>query len=656
MQRTNSIFIILVMIGVGLSSCATSSEQSVPSFDLEKLIVNVFDPQPGEKILVMVDVPQGLADGNASQWYMRRQMAQRWHSALEEMSARYGIEVLPMLKYPATGAHSGPLPLEGEMDGKTVRIDDILGDANIVLALTEYSATAPLIEATQRYPNLRVASMPTVSASMEETALAADYGEVGRKVRILTEKLDRSLGAAVEFSTGHQMFFDLRYRTAKADDGQLHADEAGARVINLPSGEAYIVPYEGEKEGIPSLTAGTIPFLCGSDMALLKVEGNRVVDVEGEGDCASGIRDFLSVDDARRNIAEMGLGANDRAVVTGNALEDEKVQGMHWAFGLSEALGGTVGVDDFSDPSHALHWDIVHPTGGAIEVANLVLLYEGGTSEEIMREGQYTVFSEGTQDMNLVSIVDMLSLGWFLLAAVSVGVVAWDMEKVTGLTWGTKFAWAWITLVCGVFGLAVYFKRHRGSDQAVSDSHRALGATAYGATGAVTGSLFMMLLSIVFPAVDNASSTVTLALLLGLPLLVGLFLFRAPFIALRNIGRYGAAVLASIIPETISILFVLTGLFPATMLPIALLSDVFGGADLRTLALFAFGAIVGAIVAYPYNIWMVRRGYSVWPGDEIASEEGGQVKLPVVREAWRVLLLGVFLFVLSLGATLINFV
>lgn len=645
-----------LLVVIGLTACSGSVEEPTAPFELENLIMNVFDPQPGEKILVMVDVPQGSGGDNASQWYMRRQMAQRWHSALEDMSASYGFEVLPMLKYPATGAHSGPLPAEGKMDGKTVQIEDVLSEANIVLALTEYSATAPLIEATQHYPDLRVASMPTVSASMEATALAADYGEVGRKVRILAERLDRASGAVVQFSTGHEMFFDLRYRHAEADDGQLHADETGARVINLPSGEAYIVPYEGEEDGIPSNTEGTIPFLCESDMALLEVSGNRVVNVVGEGGCASGIRDFLSVDDARRNIAEMGLGANDRAVVTGNVLEDEKVQGMHWAFGLSEALGGTVGVDDFSDPSHALHWDIVYPTGGDIEVGSLILHYEDGSSEEIMREGQYTVFSDDSQDRNLVSIVDTLSSVWFFLAALSICIVAWDMEKGVDFSWGTKFTWAWIVLVFGVFGLWVYFRRYRGSDTTVTDSNRALGATVYGATGAVTGSLLMMLLSVAFPMVDNASPLVTLALLLGLPFIVSLFLFRLPFIASRLRARYGTALRVSILPETISILFVLAGMFPATMLPIALLQEVFGGADPRTLALFSFGAIMGAIVAYPFNLWMARRGYCVWPGDEVASEGQEQVKLPVVREAWRVLLLGIFLFLLSLGATFINIV
>jgi hypothetical protein len=501
---------------------------------------------------------------------------------------------------------------------------------------------------------------------MEETALAADYGEVGRKVRILTEKLDRSSGAAVEFSTGHQMFFDLRYRHAEADDGQLHADETGARVINLPSGEAYIVPYEGEKDGIPSNSEGTIPFLCENDMALLEVKSNRVVNVVGEGGCAAGISEFLSVDDARRNIAEMGLGVNDRAVVTGNALEDEKVRGMHWAFGLSEALGGTVGVDDFSDPSHALHWDIVYPTGGAIEIASVVLEYEDGASEEIMREGQYSVFSDGTQDLNLVSIVDTLSSVWFFLAAASVSIVAWDMEKVTGLTWGTKFAWAWIGFVLGPLGLLAYFQAYRREDaEAKSEAsplfiNDALSATVYAAAGAITGFILIVLLAILFPTVDTANPVVTLVLMLGLPYFIGLLAFRFPFMVSQTSGRYGAALRMSLFPELISTLFVLAGMFPAVLFPLVIQSDTFGGANLRTLALFSFGGIVGAVVAYAYNRWLVRREYSVWSGRTEVLDEGSAgeraVKVPTFKDAWGALLVGVILMVISLGVTLASLI
>ena len=45
------------------------------------------------------------------------------------------------------------------------------------------------------------------------------------------------------------------------------------------------------------------------------------------------------------NVAELGIGSNERAVLTGNVLEDEKILGTaHVAFGASAAIGGTVQV------------------------------------------------------------------------------------------------------------------------------------------------------------------------------------------------------------------------------------------------------------------------------------------------------------------------
>ncbi|HEY2637357.1 MAG TPA: hypothetical protein VGI54_08230, partial [Solirubrobacteraceae bacterium] len=54
--------------------------------------------------------------------------------------------------------------------------------------------------------------------------------------------------------------------------------------------------------------------------------------------------------DPGRNLAELGVGTNDRARVTGNVLEDEKILGtIHVAFGASAGIGGTVSVPVHED-------------------------------------------------------------------------------------------------------------------------------------------------------------------------------------------------------------------------------------------------------------------------------------------------------------------
>ncbi|HMP74054.1 MAG TPA: aminopeptidase [Kiritimatiellia bacterium] len=353
------------------------------TFNLPRLLRDVFDPQPGETALVIVDVPHGSIPDHQD-WKDRRDMAADWQKALVEL----GVPTPPVLFYPATGANNGDLPLHGQLDGKTVVLHDLIAKANIVTAMTRYSATAPLSMLTRRYPKLRVASMPNVLRRMEQSALAADYTEVARKANLLADLLERAERAEITFDTGHHVTFDLRHRHAHADDGMCRPDKQGFRLINLPSGEAFIVPYEGERPGDPSRTRGEIPLSWKGQTCVVHVEQNRITDISGPSPAAEELRAHFDVDPARRNIAELGLGCNDRAIITGNVLEDEKA-GFHWAYGRSEHLGGTVAPDAFSDPAHVVHHDIVYAPGCPITIRRLDLLDPSGQAQAVIINGAY---------------------------------------------------------------------------------------------------------------------------------------------------------------------------------------------------------------------------------------------------------------------------
>ena len=358
-------------------------------FDLEKLFAAVFQPRKGEKVMVIADLPHGDIIDNSA-WSERRQMALEWQRSLTNVSKKLNIKVLPLAFYAATGQNNGPLPENARMEGRTLPLVELLQETDIVLAMTEYSATAPLMTLGRELGELRGASMPGVSKDMEETGLSADYQDLARKTQMLVSRLQEAHGARVTFTTGHELYIDLRYRQAEADDGQCPPG-ANPPFINLPSGEAYQAPYEGEREDEPSRTAGMIPIQLIDEVILLRVEDNRIVEVGGDGVKAEDLRAFFEVDPARRNVAELGLGCNEKAVVSGQILEDEKA-GFHWAYGRSEHMGGTVGPDDFADPSHVVHTDIVYAADSPIGIERLALEFPEGSCEEIMRNSVYTIF------------------------------------------------------------------------------------------------------------------------------------------------------------------------------------------------------------------------------------------------------------------------
>ncbi len=359
-------------------------------FDLIKLLTDVFDPQPDEVVTVACDLPAALGD-DTPVWQERRAMAGEWQRAFAALGRGRGFTTRPLLTYRATGVNGAELPGSGSMAGKTVPLRETLLESTLAVLLTEYSATAALDVLCKAKEDFRAASMPGVEKRMERTALSADHREVARRCRILEETLRGAVSLEVAFSTGHRCTFDLRLRTPEVDDGILPRFKPGDRVINLPSGETFIVPYEGEDAGNRSLTSGSIPVRQGQELMSFLVEENRIVKVDGNGPAARNMRAFFAADPARTNIAEVAFGCNEWAQVTGNVLEDEKA-GFHWAYGRSDHLGGTVGVDAFIQPDTVVHQDIVYAKGNPIQVAEATSVRPDGSRTRIIRNGAYVVF------------------------------------------------------------------------------------------------------------------------------------------------------------------------------------------------------------------------------------------------------------------------
>lgn len=373
--------------------------------DLARLLERVFAPRPEDRrLLVITDLPDDARPDRPA-WAVRRRLAAGWALELASLEAKTGLEVELMLYRNARAnnaelpdrawRHDPSLPLPATADdlepAASVDFGERLEAADIVLAPTELSTTAPLKLAARR-TGLRAATMPGFSPAMVP-ALRLDYREVDRRVRALKRLLDRANGARFRFRVDGdrecQFFLDLRWRTAHASSGLL--TEPGT-AGNLPSGEAYIVPYEGERDGDSSRTEGNLPVELDGEVVVYRIERNRALTASGEGAVGLAEARRLADEPAYGNIAELGLGVLGAFGVSpiGVILLDEKL-GPHIAFGRSDHFGGQVGPAQFRTPEDVVHIDRVYlpETQPRVRIESIDLEMPSGAPAPLWRDGDY---------------------------------------------------------------------------------------------------------------------------------------------------------------------------------------------------------------------------------------------------------------------------
>jgi leucyl aminopeptidase (aminopeptidase T) len=168
--------------------------------------------------------------------------------------------------------------------------------------------------------------------------MACDFPLMAARSRAVADLLSAADEARVTCPLGTDLTLDLRGRDGIADDGDLTAPGAFG---NLPCGEGFISPVGGAG----TVQAATLASLGLPDLPVeLTVRDGRLAGAAGEwGERWTALMDAAG--EQGRNLAELGVGTNERARLTGNILEDEKMLGtVHVAFGASAGIGGTVAV------------------------------------------------------------------------------------------------------------------------------------------------------------------------------------------------------------------------------------------------------------------------------------------------------------------------
>jgi len=248
--------------------------------------------------------------------------------ALRDQASRAGADAVLMLM--AARANDGAEP--------PPTVAAALRCCDVFIAPTTKSLSHTSARKAATDAGARGATLPGVTADMLARVMAVDFPAMARRSQAVAELLTQADAAHLTCPRGSDLQLDLSGRAGIADDGELRSPGAFG---NLPCGEGFISPAGGEGQLVASSLAG---LGLSPEPAVLSVSGGRIVAAQ-DGAGARFLDALRSHGEAGCNLAELGVGTNDRATLTGNILEDEKILGtVHVAFGASAGIGGTVSV------------------------------------------------------------------------------------------------------------------------------------------------------------------------------------------------------------------------------------------------------------------------------------------------------------------------
>lgn len=274
--------------------------------------------QPGETLLVVTDDPT-------------REVGELFYEAARAMGHRALIMQMPE---GSVAGEEPPAPVAAAMKA-----------ADVALCPTAKSITHTNARIEAAAAGTRVVTMPGITMDMlRDGAACADYAQVERRTRQLTERLTHAKNARIE-KDGHVLELALTGRNGVASPGVYREPGASG---NFPSGEAYIAPLEVGVNGTAVIDGSMVGIGTLGEPMTVTIENGRLTRIEG-ADAKGPYAERLSVlfdQPENGTIAELGIGTNEAAKLCGIILEDEKLYGtVHIAFGTNASFGGITKAD-----------------------------------------------------------------------------------------------------------------------------------------------------------------------------------------------------------------------------------------------------------------------------------------------------------------------
>ncbi|MEY4064189.1 MAG: hypothetical protein RIR26_397 [Pseudomonadota bacterium] len=226
-------------------------------------------------------------------------------------------------------------------------------------------------------------------------------------------------------------------------------------------------------------------------------------------------------------------------------------------------------------------------------------------------------------------VTDTFLVVWFTLSVLSALYVMWDAFTRNPELGVMKWGWVLVTLYTGPVGASLYVlscqEPFPGSheDFVTPRWKQALGSTIHCLAGDATG---IILTAVVVHGFGFAMWADTLfEYMFGFAF--GLFVFQALFMKNMFGSSYWVAVRKSFMPEWLSMNAVMAGMVPAMVIPMSHDMEAMSPLSLRFWGVMSFATLIGAIIAYPVNWWLVAKGLKHGMGTVRALGRGGHGEL-----------------------------
>jgi leucyl aminopeptidase (aminopeptidase T) len=222
-------------------------------------------------------------------------------------------------------------------------IADLMVKHDVVICPTAKSLTHTDARRSACKAGARVGTMPGITKEVMIRTLKADYHKIAERTNQLSRILDEANEVRITTKKGTNIILPIKGIKAISSTGLV--TERGS-YGNLPSGESFLMPVEGQTNGV-FIVDGSFAAVgkIEEDPIRIQVENGFATKIEG-GIEANRLNEMLEPLGAQAyTIAELGIGTNDQAIITGAILEDEKVMGtVHIALGNNISMGGTCNV------------------------------------------------------------------------------------------------------------------------------------------------------------------------------------------------------------------------------------------------------------------------------------------------------------------------